>query len=417
MPRRPTRVPSATRSRSGALLDAYAATAPGLEPLVARELAALGLVPNLETGGAAFRGSIESIWRANLWLRTASRVLVRVASFRAQAFHELERLARAVPWERYVTSGNAVRFRVTSKKSRLYHSGGIAQRFGEAIEHRLGSGIVVGDSRSDEHDEEGADGPAAQLFVIRAFHDVFTVSVDSSGALLHQRGYRKAIAKAPLRETLAAAMLIASDWNGSTPLLDPLCGSGTIPIEAALIARRMAPGSTRSFAFQAWPSFDGAGWDALLAEAAAGVLASAGVRIRGSDRDAGAIEAAVANAERAGVTADLDLSVRAMSAVDDCEGGDGLIATNPPYGVRVGEAARLRDLYAKLGQVLRSRCPGWRVALLSANARLEGELRLPLEERIRTRNGGIPVRLMISRIPQRDARSGAEKIFRESASL
>ena len=403
MPRRPTRVPSATRSKPSNLLDAYAATAPGLEPLVSRELQVLGVTPNAETGGAAFRGPIESIWRANLWLRTASRVLVRVASFRAQAFHELERLARAVPWERYVASGTAVRFRVTSKKSRLYHTGGIAQRVGEAIEHRLGGGIVVGDSRSDENDEEEVDGPAPQLFVIRVSHDVFTVSADSSGALLHQRGYRKAIAKAPLRETLAAAMLLASDWNGSTPLIDPLCGSGTIPIEAALMARRIAPGSSRSFAFEGWPSFDRGRWDALRAEAAEGVLASAGIGIRGSDRDAGAIEAAASNAERAGVTADVDLSVRAVSAIDDCAGGDGLVATNPPYGVRVGEAARLRDLYAKLGQVLRGKCPGWRVALLSANARLEGELRLPLEERLRTRNGGIPVRLMVSRSRDRGA--------------
>ena len=366
---------------------------------MSRELTALGLAPDAEMGGAAFRGPIESIWRANLWLRTASRVLVRVASFRAQAFHELERLARAVPWERYVASGSAVRFRVTSKKSRLYHTGGIAQRFGEAIAHRLGGGIVVGDSRSDENDEEEADSAAAQLFVIRAFHDVFTVSVDSSGALLHQRGYRKAIAKAPLRETLAAALLMASDWNGSTPLIDPFCGSGTIPIEAALIARRIAPGSSRSFAFEAWPSFDGSRWNALRAEAADGVLGNAGVRISGSDRDAGAIQAAESNAERAGVTADLDLSVRAVSAIEDCTGGDGLVAANPPYGVRVGEAERLRDLYAKLGQVLRARCPGWRVALLSANPRLEGELRLKLEERMRTRNGGIPIRLMISTIP------------------
>lgn len=370
---------------------------------MSRELATLGLAPNAETGGAAFRGPIESIWRANLWLRTASRVLVRVASFRAQAFHELERLARAVPWERYVASGSAVRFRVTSKKSRLYHTGGIAQRFGEAIEHRLGGDIVVGDSRSDENDDEEAEGLAPQLFVIRVSHDVFTVSADSSGALLHQRGYRKAIAKAPLRETLAAAMLIASDWTGSTPLLDPLCGSGTIPIEAALIARHIPPGWSRSFAFEGWPSFERSRWEALRAEAAEGVLGGAGVRIRGSDRDAGAIEAARSNAERAGVAADIELTARAVSAIDDCERGGGLVATNPPYGVRVGEAARLRDLYAKLGQVLRGKCPGWRVALLSANARLDGELRLPLEERLRTRNGGIPVRLMVAKVPNRGA--------------
>jgi len=373
---------------------------------VSRELAALGLTPVAEMGGAAFRGPPESIWRANLWLRTASRVLVRVASFRAQAFHELERLARAVPWERYVASGSGVRFRVTSKKSRLYHTGGIAQRVGEAIEHRLGGGIVVGDSRSDENDDEESEGPAPQLFVIRVAHDVFTVSADSSGALLHQRGYRRAIAKAPLRETLAAAVLVASEWNGSTPLLDPFCGSGTIPIEAALMARRIAPGWSRSFAFEGWPSFERSRWEALRAEAAEGVLARAAVRIKGSDRDAGAIEAAVSNAERAGVMADVEFTARAVSAIDDCGDGVGLVATNPPYGVRVGEAARLRDLYAKLGQVLRAKCPGWRVALLSANARLDGELRLPLEERLRTRNGGIPVRLMVSNVPDRGVAAG-----------
>jgi putative N6-adenine-specific DNA methylase len=184
-------------------------------------------------------------------------------------------------------------------------------------------------------------------------------------------------------------------------LLDPLCGSGTIPIEAALIARRIAPGWARSFAFEGWPSFDGTRWDTVRGDAAAGVLGSAGVRIRGSDRDAGAIDAATSNAARAGVTADLELSVRAVSAIDECGERDGLVATNPPYGVRVGEAVRLRDLYAKLGQVLRTRCPGWRVAVLSANPRLEKELRLPLEERLRTRNGGIPVRLLVSEVPRR----------------
>jgi putative N6-adenine-specific DNA methylase len=129
------------------------------------------------------------------------------------------------------------------------------------------------------------------------------------------------------------------------------------------------------------------------------------VRINGSDRDAGAIEAAASNAERAGVTADIEFTARAVSAIDDCRGGDGLVATNPPYGVRVGEAARLRDLYARLGQVLRGKCPGWRVALLSANARLDGELRLRLQERLRTRNGGIPVRLMVSNVPDREVRA------------
>jgi putative N6-adenine-specific DNA methylase len=370
-----------------------------LEPLVARELEQLRIAPNVDTGGVSFRGTIETIGRANLWLRTASRVIVRIAAFKAQAFHELERLARAIPWERFVASGRAVRFRVTSRKSRLYHTGAIAQRLGEAVAHRLGPTVAIQPAGAEDDDE--AAPVDAQLFVIRVFHDAFMVSADSSGALLHQRGYRKAIAKAPLRETLGAAMLIASDWTGSAQLLDPFCGSGTIPIEGALLARRIAPGIGRSFAFQSWPSFDASKWEKVLSEAADAALFRAPIGIFGSDRDAGAIQAALSNAERAGVSADVDFSVRALSAIEDRSDERGQVVTNPPYGVRVGEADRVRDLYARLGQVLRMKCPGWGLTLLSASPRNDREVRLHLEERARTRNGGIPVRILTATIPER----------------
>jgi putative N6-adenine-specific DNA methylase len=369
-----------------------------LESVVARELKFLGITPRLETGGVSFRATIETVARANLWLRTASRVIVRVAMFRAQAFHELERLARAVPWERFVEPGAPVRFRVTSRKSRLYHTGAIEQRVAEAIEHRLGKVSIV-DSGSPTMDEEEGEASPAQLFVIRVFSDAFTVSADSSGALLHQRGYRQAIAKAPLRETIAAAMLIASDWSGATPLVDPMCGSGTIPIEAALIARRIAPGLGREFAFLAWPETPASMWNQVREDAAGRAKTQSPVAIRGSDRDRGAIAAAIANAERAGVSGDIDFSVRAVSAIDEGADVPGLVVTNPPYGIRVGEAQKLRDLYARFGQVLQAKYRGWEVALLSANPRLERELRLGLAERLRTRNGGIPVRLLTARVP------------------
>jgi len=380
----------------------FAAAAPGLEPIVARELAALGVQPNEEVGGVGFRASLEMVARANLWLRVASRVLVRVASFRAQAFHELERLARAIPWGTYLSPGSAVRFRVTSKKSRLYHTGAIAQRFGEAIEHRLGVGVTIESPGDDEAETDSST--RAQLFVIRVFRDEFTVSVDSSGGLLQQRGYRRAVAKAPLRETLAASLLFAADWTGNSPLVDPLCGSGTIPIEAALFARRIAPGLGRPFAFQSWPSFDATMWTTLRASAAEMILPAAPATISGSDRDAGAIDAAIANAERAGVREDIRFEVRAVSAIAGATGAAGDIVTNPPYGVRVGEAARLRDLYARFGQVLRAKYPRWRLTMLSANERLEHELRLGLEERLRTRNGGIAVRVLTATIPDREGR-------------
>jgi putative N6-adenine-specific DNA methylase len=388
--RRPSRARSATPSSDR--FECFAAAAPGLESLVVSELNALGIAARVDEGGAAFRGRINDIARANLWLRTASRVVVRVATFRAQAFHELERLGRAITWERYITAGAPVRFRVTTRKSRLYHTSAIEQRLVEAIEHRLGRASVVKAAAGDEGSE--STGLDAQLFVVRVVHDIVTVSADTSGDLLHQRGYRQALAKAPMRETLAAAMLLAVGWNGGTPLIDPMCGSGTIPIEAALIARRVAPGLNRSFAFLHWPQLNGAWWAEIRAEARSEMLARSPTRIRGADRDRGAIEAARANAERAGVESDIELSVSPVSALD-CETGEfGLVATNPPYGVRVGEAAALRDLYARLGQVLRTRCAAWQLVFLSANPRLDAQLRLPLSELARTRNGGIPVRIL-----------------------
>ena len=382
------------RPSSRASFDCFAVAAPGLEQLVARELDALGIDNRVSIGGAAFSGGLEALVRANLWLRTGSRVLVRVAAFRAQAFHELERLARALPWERFLRPGAAVRLRVTSHKSRLYHTGGIAQRLLQAIEHRLGRPSALVGSGADDHDAEFEE---AQLFVIRVAHDGFTVSADSSGALLHRRGYRQAVAKAPLRETLAAAMLLRAGWNGSTALIDPMCGSGTIPIEGALIARRIAPGLSRDFAFSRWPEVHVMVLERERERALSMALPKAPSTILGSDRDPGAIEAAAANAARANVSADVDLSVRPLSAIQAI-GDVGVVATNPPYGVRVGEARRLRDLYARLGQLLRSRFAGWDLAVLSADPRLDRELKLALQEELATRNGGIAVRLLVGRV-------------------
>ena len=356
-------------------LDAWVVTAPGVEPITARELAALGIEPGqTEPGGVQVRTDLTGVMRANLHLRTASRVVVRVASFRASAFYELERKAKRVPWEGFLPRGATARFRVTSRKSRLYHQDGIAERLAAAAGGAAASDLV-------------------QEFVVRVFRDEVTVSADASGALLHQRGYRLATAKAPLRETLAAAMLLGTGWDGTVPLLDPMCGSGTIPIEAALLSRRIPPGRARRFAFEHWPSFDRAAWASLLAEADAGALSRSPVAIHGSDRDAGAIEAATANADRAGVAEDVAFRRVALSAIEPPP-GPGWVITNPPYGHRVGEAGPLRDLFARFGQVVRARCPGWRAAMLSANRMLEGQTGLAWEEVFQTTNGGIRVRLI-----------------------
>jgi putative N6-adenine-specific DNA methylase len=384
-------------------LACFAIVAPGLEALALAEARALGLAAELEPGGGGigWQGDLRSVLLANGGLRIASRVVVRLARFEARSFAELERHARQVPWSRIVAPGGAARFRVTCKKSRLYHSDAVAQRLADALTRAVPGARVEGGSRSDEDDTPEALEEDAQLFVVRLLRDQCTVSADASGALLHRRGYRQATAKAPLRETLAAALLAASGWDGIAPLVDPLCGSGTIPIEGALRALGMPPGRNRPFAAERWPGVSrtvGERVRAELAEAAARMRSAELPTIVGSDRDEGAIVAARSNAERAGVAAETTFAVHPLSDAAFPTGTRGWIVTNPPYGVRVGEASRVRDLWAQLGNVLRARAGGWRVALLSPEPALERQLRIPLRVVAQTSNGGIPVRLVVGEV-------------------
>jgi putative N6-adenine-specific DNA methylase len=357
------------------------------------EARALGLPAVEEEGGFGWTGDLRSVITANVGLRIASRVLVRLDSFEAVSFADLERRARHVAWGTVVRAGDAVRFRVTCKKSRLYHSDAVAQRLADALMRTVPGVRIVEHPGGEDADSD----EQATLFVVRFFRDRCTISVDSSGALLHRRGYRQATAKAPLRETLAAGLLAASGWDGVAPLVDPLCGSGTIPIEGALMARGIAPGANRTFAVERWPGVREALGREVRAELAAATHPSAGA-ILGSDRDAGAVEAARGNAARAGVADDIAFAVHALSAAPMPAHERGWIVTNPPYGVRVGESGRVRDLWAQLGKVLRARAPGWEVALLSPDQALERQLAIPLRLAARTTNGGIPVRIMVGRI-------------------
>ena len=371
--------------------DAFAITAPGLEPLAAAELQALGATDaHAVEGGVEFSATRRALYTANLQLRTVSRVIVRASEFGATAFYDLERRAAKVPWDTFLSPKSAVSVRVTCKKSRLYHSDAVAERVAAAIVGRVRGARIVEDA-GDAGDEDSD--AQAQLVVVRLFHDRCTISVDSSGALLHRRGYRQAIGKAPMRETLAAATILASGWRGQSALVDPMCGSGTIPIEGALIARRMAPGLHRSFAFERWPDFDAKVWREVRAEAESAALPSSPVVIQGSDRDEGAIEAARANAARAGVASDIEFVVRSISA-SEAPADRGWIVSNPPYGVRVGERDPLRNLYAQLGKVVRSTYPGWYLALVTADMGLERQLGVGLRPVLRTSNGGIRVRVM-----------------------
>ena len=382
--------------------DCYAIVAPGLEQLAAAELRAIGVAPGeIEPGGVAFAAGDTALFDANLRLRTVSRVIVRVAEFRATAFHELERLSRTIAWDEFVAPGSAVKMRVTCKKSRLYHSDGVAQRVSGAITRRVTGVTIAGAKRdADDDNESEAPEPEAQLFLVRFVHDVCTISVDSSGELLHRRGYRLATAKAPLRETLAAAMLLAVGYDGSAPLMDPMCGAGTIAIEAALIARRIAPGIARSFACERWPGAPVKQFAAQRAMAKAERISRAPAPIVASDRDAGGAAATLANAERAGVAGDIEIRRGALSGITPPE-GRGLLLTNPPYGVRASSGAEVRNLYAQLANVARAKCAGWTLGFLSADRAMDAQLKLPLTEALKFKNGGIPVRLMSAEIPER----------------
>ncbi len=380
------------RPPAPAPLDALIVTAPGLEPLARRELAALGItVTGEEPGAVSVTLSTRNLMRANLHLRTASRVVVRLSQFKALTFADVEKHGKRVPWDTVVSPGQRVRFRVTCRKSRLYHSGAVAQRLMDALALRVPGVMEAG--AVDDDDEGGGE----QLFVVRLFRDQLVLSADTSGALLHRRGYRQAVAKAPLRETLAAAMLLGAGWDGTTPLVDPMCGSGTIPIEAAMIARRMAPGLGRHFAFEQWPGHDTVLWRALQKEAASAVLPAVTVSIVASDRDAGAIEATRANAERAGVAGNIVIAQQSVSALEPPP-GHGLVIVNPPYGIRVGDKKPLRNLFAQMGNVLRAKAPGWHLAMLSADRDLERQVGLPFIEQWKTTNGGIPVRLIVAEV-------------------
>lgn len=387
-------------------LTCWAVTAPGVETLAAGELARLGLATGeTEPGGVEFTASPAGLVAALLWLRTANRVTVRLASFRATSFAELEKHAKRVPWGDVIPAGAAVHFRVTSKKSKLYHQDGIAERLERAALAAMpGLEAIRAPSAAELLEDDVTMVPRVQRIIVRVFRDEVTLSADASGALLHLRGWRQAVAKAPLRETLAAALLLASGWTDGTtpggPLLDPFCGSGTIAIEAAQWARRMAPGRARRFAAEAWPGFGPAWaqqWIMSRTHAANGELARTPVEIVGHDRDAGAILSAKANAQRAGVVLDVAFTRQPMSQLAPAD-GPGWIVTNPPYGARIGERTALRDLYATLGRLHHERRPDWSLTMLSADRMLEAQLRTRLVEVLRTTNGGIPVRAMQARL-------------------
>ena len=371
--------------------SAFAITAPGIAPVTAAELAALGIPHEPPTAdGVAFPADYRTIALVNLWLRTASRVIVRLGAFKAQGFADLEKGAAKLPWQQVLLPGQAVAMRVTCRKSRLYHSDAVAERVVRQVARHFGVDVPV--VRLTDSDDDDAPTDEAQRILVRIVHDIVTVSADTSGELLHRRGYRQAVAKAPLRETVAAACLLATDYDGTQPFLDPMCGSGTFPIEAAMIARQQAPGRARPFAFEHWP---GADRDVLpnlrRATKAAGIDVPE-LPIIGSDRDPGAIRMSRENAARAGVESMIQFEQVTLDSIEP-PAESGLWCSNAPYGRRVGNSDALTGLFVQIGKLARSAFAEWRVALLMAEQGHVKALQSPVTEILHTRVGGIQVGL------------------------
>jgi putative N6-adenine-specific DNA methylase len=341
-------------------MDLFAVAAPGTEPLLHRELAALGIKGRYVPGGVELRGDADTIRRVNLESRLASRLLLRLGRFETLHLNELEKLTAKLDVAPFLRADEPLAVRATCRKSKIYHSGAAEERVHRALAKKLRADLAPAQANLEEDDAP------PQTVLVRFDHDVCTLSLDTSGAHLHKRGYRLETAKAPLRETLAAALLAEAGYQGDVAFVDPLCGSGTFAIEAALIATRAAPGRLRSFAFERWPSHDAHAWR-LLRDAADARRRPAPAPIVASDRDEGAVGAARRNAERAQVAIDVR-----HHAVSDSQppASTGLLLTNPPYGERVGDPGRLRDLYATLGKLASRRYAEWTVGFITTDERL-----------------------------------------------
>ncbi|HME73674.1 MAG TPA: SAM-dependent methyltransferase [Myxococcota bacterium] len=380
----------------------FAAAAPGVEPVLLREVESLPGMSDMRAveGGVEFSGTLEAGMRANLWLRTASRVLLRVGRVEARDFARLRRRVSTLPWRELVPDGAALHVKASAKRSRLFHTGAVEETVRFALADSLSRNArTLADPQCD-----------SVTVLARGEDDRWTLSIDSSGELLHRRGWRLETAQAPLRETLAAALILLCEWDPATPLVDPMCGAGTLPIEAAAIALQHAPGLGRSFAFERWPCIESGAWERERAAAKAVLRGELTAPILGFDRSPSAVESARRNAERAGVAHHLRLEELALAELraprfrrprgqtDVLHTGArpprGLVLANPPYGRRLVDVQRARAAYTELGRVLRERFRGWQVGILSAHPAHSACLRLGQPVVHSLRNGGIRVELL-----------------------
>ncbi len=315
----------------------------GLEAVLKRELTELGLtITCVEDGRVTFAGDYSALCRANIFLRSAERVLIKIGSFHAETFEELFQGTRALPWEAYIPKdGRFWVAKAASVKSKLFSPSDIQSVMKKAMVERMKSVHHI-----EWFTESGAPFPV-RVFIKK---DEVTVGLDTSGESLHKRGYRKLVAKAPIAENLAAALLMLTPWRGDRILVDPFCGSGTIPIEAAMMAAHVAPGKNRSFLAEEWTKLiPGQFWSAAREEAADLEDLTVQTQIQGYDIDDEMVSIARANARLAGVAELIHFQQRDVGQLSHAK-KYGFILTNPPYGERLEEKENLQALYRTLGE-------------------------------------------------------------------
>jgi putative N6-adenine-specific DNA methylase len=370
-----------------------AITTPGFEPVLEREIRAFPdvTIKRAINGGVEFYGPLSSAYHANLKLRTANRVLMRIDTFIARSLPELYQKTKRVHWELFIGFEKEVAFEASSGSSRLHHTDNIIKGVFQGVADRMkGLGVTMAHNQ---------DAPI-KLF-IRFSHDKCTVSIDSSGELLHKRGYRQEIGHAPLRETTAAGLLLHAGWDAYSVIADPLCGSGTFAVEAAMLVHRRAPGSSRSFSVFSWPSFNGPVFERIKREALAAECPEITVRLLASDISQKAIMAAKNNIDRAGFAK--DIALRCGDCLDFNSDGsfgkEGLIISNLPYGKRAFAEDDPEVFYTNLGAHLKKTCSGWHYGFVLAERGLIKTLGLPVGAELRFENGGIPVTFVNGKIP------------------
>jgi len=388
--RKPARKVAARPGHAGPM-HWFAVAAPGLEAPLCAELSGIAEVRDARVveGGVEFSGPATAGMAANLRSHIATRIVLRLGAVKARDFAPLRRALAKLPWAAFIPGGRAVRVDVSTTHCRLFHTGALAETVELAITDCVG--------KLPAREKGGAiDEDQATRVLLRGQDDLFTASVDSSGELLHRRGWRLEAGRAPLRETLAAGVLALCDYDVKRPLVDLMCGSGTFVIEAASLARNRLPGTGRAFAFERWPSHDEGAWSAL--RQAAAEAAPGGAPIFGFDRDRRVVDIARTNAERAGLSDAIELAALPFDrAKVECEAG--LIVMNPPYGHRLGDRRHAMQIARKIGEELAARFRGWRAGVLCPDPAFvatlgKGARRQPLASHA-LRNGGLRVTLAI----------------------